>query len=83
MILAIIPLSFLLLKTFDDDKGKVLGLTTNSFQTNPSLDIVPDLNISRFLPYVLTTNEIPGTPSEVSVEISGKMVMVVHVGTTM
>ncbi len=66
-----ISTSYLLFNNILTEKD-VLGLTTVSFETEPTLTITPELNITRFLPYVISSNDIQGTPESVFIELWGK-----------
>ncbi len=63
--------AFLLISTKNSNKEDVKGLSTISFETEPTIAINPELNISRFAQYILSAQNIPDTPNSVFMEIWG------------
>lgn len=57
---------------FPSTDKEVKGLTTVAFDPQPTVQITPELNISRFAPYVISSNDIPDTPQRVYIELWGK-----------
>ena len=44
----------------------------SSFEIEPTINIIPELNMARFLPYNISAENIPGDPDSVSFELWGK-----------
>ena len=71
-ILIITSLGILFLSTSQPPKKteEVKGMTT--FEIDPTLTITPELNISRFASYLISSDDVPGTPTSVSIEMLGE-----------
>lgn len=71
-LISFLIVSFLFCWDFKPEEAEVKGLNTIPFENEPNITITPELNISRFFPYVISSNNIPGTPQSVFIELWGE-----------
>lgn len=69
--LSLVLFSFLTIYIQRDREG-IKGVNDLQFEVEPSIVIEPDLNISRFAPYIISSTGIPESPESVFLNISGK-----------